>query len=122
MSKLDQDTRILYTLIAKHGSDWVKKRLCPKEAAQFSLDKHFNVARAPGQVLSSFEQNERMDKEAKLPESWQAHPAQKAMLLAENPFNLICKGCEGDPQAPTKIHPGCPQHGALDQEDDGEPQ
>jgi hypothetical protein len=85
MAKLDQDTRILYTLIAKHGSDWVKKRLTPKEAAQFALDAHFNVTRAPQAVL---------------PESWRAHPAQRAMLQNENPFldNVTFTEDDGEPQ------------------------
>lgn len=39
MKRLDTDTRTLYRLIAKRGSDWVKKRLCPQEAAQFALYK-----------------------------------------------------------------------------------
>lgn len=34
---LDPDTRMLYQLLEKHGSEWVKKRICPKEAAAHAL-------------------------------------------------------------------------------------
>jgi hypothetical protein len=44
-TRLDHDTLLLYKVLARRGSDWVKKRLCPKEAAQFAIDRHFNVAR-----------------------------------------------------------------------------
>lgn len=44
-TKLDHDTLLLYKIIARRGSDWVKKRLTPKEAAQFAIDRHYNVAR-----------------------------------------------------------------------------
>lgn len=37
---LDKDTRKLYRLIAEHGSDWVKKRICPREAALHALRNH----------------------------------------------------------------------------------
>lgn len=40
MPLLDQDTLQLYKLLAKHGSEWVKKRLCPREAAEFALKAH----------------------------------------------------------------------------------
>jgi hypothetical protein len=66
MAKLDNDTIALYKLIAKHGSDWVKKRLCPKEAAQYAVERHYNVM-TPGT----------------LPEGWRPEPAQEAFLSQE---------------------------------------
>jgi hypothetical protein len=111
MAKLDNDTIALYKLIAKHGSDWVKKRLCPKEAAQYAVERHYNVMTPASQTLAEVI---ALDNSQARRVSW-----------LEGSWDIICK-CEGDPQAPTKIHPECPQHGSLGNvtltDDDGEPQ